>query len=212
MAPPLALHLLPMPLKTGPSSSMKPSKFTILAEFTEKHKEKMRSKIRDSLQTGIRSGFLPARSDAVRRFRLAGCDALTGTLQAGIRSGFLFVRSDAVRRSPAGRVRCPHGHTTSGHTLRTPSARSDAVRRFRLTGCDALTGTLQAGIRFALLLLVVTPSGVFRLSGCDALTGTLQTGLRSGFLFVRSDAVRRSPDFTMLQCLHRGISESYCQK
>jgi hypothetical protein len=45
----------------------------------------MRSKIRDSLQTGIRSGFLPARSDAVRRFRLAGCDALTGTLQTGIR-------------------------------------------------------------------------------------------------------------------------------
>ena len=90
MAPPLALHLLPMPLKTGPSSSMKPSKFTILAEFTEKHKEKTRSKIRDSLQAGMRSGFLFARSDAVRRFRLTGCDALTGTLQAGMRSGFLL--------------------------------------------------------------------------------------------------------------------------
>jgi len=98
-------------------------------------------------------------------FRLSGCDALTGTLQTGIRSGFLFVRSDAVRRSPAVRVRCPHGHTTNGHALRTPSVRSDAVRRFQLSGCNALTGTLQTGMRSALLLFVVTPSGVSNCPG-----------------------------------------------
>ena len=33
--------------------------------------------------------------------------------------------------------------------------------------------------------------GFTGLAGCDALTGTLQAGMRSGFLFVRSDAVRR---------------------
>ena len=53
-----------------------------------------------------------------------------------------------------------------------------------LSGCDALTGTLQTGMRFALLLLVVTPSGVFRLTGCDALTGTLQAGMRFALLLL----------------------------
>ena len=79
-----------------------------------------------------------------------------------------------------------------------------------LSGCDALTGTLQAGMRFALLLLVVTPSGVFRLTGCDALTGTLQAGMRSGFLFVRSDGLRRSPA-VQVRCPHGHTTSGHAQ-
>jgi hypothetical protein len=63
--------------------------------------------------------------------------------------------------------------------------RSDAVRRFRLAGCDALTGTLQAGIRFALLLLVVTPSGVSGWPGAmPSRAHYKQACARDFFLFV----------------------------
>ncbi|MDY6831541.1 MAG: hypothetical protein SWC96_06800, partial [Thermodesulfobacteriota bacterium] len=63
--------------------------------------------------------------------------------------------------------------------------RSDGLRRFRLFGCNALTGTLQAGMRSGFLPARSDAVRRFRLSGCNALTGTLQAGMRSGFfLFV----------------------------
>jgi len=47
-----------------------------------------------------------------------------------------------------------------------------------LSGCDALTGTLQAGMRSGFLFVRSDAVRRFRLFRCDALTGTLQTGMR----------------------------------